>query len=75
MVLQKTSRSQKGYTGPKGKTVYAHMGVFRQGDSIHLTIPQEDYFHTTVNNKAGSKRRHENMYKKLKRLLQENDRW
>jgi len=75
MVLQKTQRSQKGYRSPKGKSVYAQMGIWREGKEIHMTIPTEENFHTTVNNKEGSKRCHENLYAKLERLLKENDRW
>jgi hypothetical protein len=76
MSLQETRRSSKGYRGsPKGKTVYAHMGVWRQGEEIHLTIPKEDYFHTTVNNREDSERCHNNLYNKLRRLLTENGCW
>jgi hypothetical protein len=60
MVLQETKTSKKGYggTGSKGKTVYAHMGIWKQGEEIHITIPKEQYFHTAVNNKDGSTRCH-----------------
>jgi hypothetical protein len=76
MPLQKTRISSKGYRGsPKGKTVYAHMGIWRKGNQIHITIPKEAYFHTTVNNKEGSERCHKNLYSKLKRLLDENGCW
>ena len=75
MALQKTRRSQKGLRSAKGKTVYADMGIWRHGEDIHITIPHEKYFHTTVNNKEGSKRFHKNLYDKLKRLLRENGCW
>lgn len=44
-------------------------------NSIHITAPGIQGFHTTVNNDPGSKRCHENLYNLLKRLLEENDRW
>lgn len=75
MSLQKTQVSQKGYKSLKGKTVYAHMGIWRQGNQIHITIPKENDFHTTVNDKAGSIRYHRNLYEKLKRLLERNSCW
>lgn len=77
MPLQETKTSKKGYAGrkPKGKTVYAHMGIWREGENIHMTIPKEEYFHTTVNEKLGSDRCHKNLFKKLRRLLQENGCW
>ena len=75
MGLQKTSKSKKGYSSTKGKTVYAHVGIWRQGHSIHVTIPKEDFFHTTVNSKDGSVRCHKNLYNKLKELLKRNNCW
>ena len=75
MGLQSTCRSQRRYSDPKGKAVYAHMGIWRQGDSIHITIPKEDFFHTTVNSKDGSVRCHKNLYNKLKELLEKNKCW
>lgn len=75
MSLQKTQTSKKGYKDTKGKTVYAHMGIWKQGKHIHLTIPKEKDFHTTVNNKDGSIRCHKNLYVKLKKLLERNGCW
>jgi len=75
MTLQNTKKSSKGYKGGKAKTVYAHMGIWRQKDQIHLTIPKENYFHTTVNSKSGSIRCHKNLYKKLKILLEREGCW
>jgi hypothetical protein len=75
MPLQRTQTSQRGYKDPKGKTVYAQMGIWREREDIHITIPKEKYFHTTVNEKDGSTRCHKNLYSKLKRLLTENDCW
>ena len=43
--------------------------------SIHVTAPGLPSFHTTINDKEGSKRCHSNLYKKLRELLQENGRW
>lgn len=75
MALQTTQRSKKGYRGPKGKTVYAHMGIWQNQGVIHLTIPTEKDFHTTVNNKDGSIRCHRNLYMHLRKLLQKNKCW
>jgi hypothetical protein len=75
MSLQKTQTSKKGYSSMKGRTVYAHMGIWRMGEQIHITIPKENDFHTTVNNKDGSIRCHKNLYSKLRRLLERNNCW
>jgi hypothetical protein len=75
MVLQKTETSRKGYKSAKGKTVYAHIGIWKKGEQIHITIPKEDWFHTTVNNNEGSERCHKNLYGKLKRLLEQYGCW
>lgn len=76
MTLQETKRSSKGYRGSlKGKTVYAQMGIWREGEQIHITIPKEAYFHTTVNRREGSERCHKNLYNKLRRLLKEYECW
>lgn len=75
MTLQKTKTSTKGYRGGKGNTVYAHMGIWRTGKEIHITIPKEKDFHTTVNNKYSSVRCHKNLYSKLKRLLERKNCW
>lgn len=42
---------------------------------IHLTIPGSGWFHTTVSNNPESKRYHPNMFKKLRRVLEEQNRW
>lgn len=75
MTLQKTQTSSKGYRGGEGKTVYAHMGIWKQGNHIHLTIPKEQDFHTTVNDKEGSIRCHKNLFNKLKKLLVREGCW
>jgi hypothetical protein len=75
IVLQKTRTSRKGYKGDKGKTVYADAGIWRQGEEIHIAIPKEPDFHTTVNKKSNSIRCHKNLYNKLQRLLQREGCW
>ena len=75
MSLQKTQTSKKGYSSIKGKAVYAHMGIWKTGEQIHITIPKEKDFHTTVNNKDGSIRCHKNLFNKLRRLLERNNCW
>ncbi|MFT6510106.1 MAG: hypothetical protein ACJAVO_002347 [Parvibaculaceae bacterium] len=56
-----------------GKTAYLKVSVWLDADSghIHLAIPDTGWFHSTVNNKPDSKRRHANLYKKLARVLKE----
>lgn len=65
-------------SAPRGqKTVYFEAGAWfdeKQG-MIHLAIPSHPGFHTTVSNDPSSKRYHPNLFKKLRGLLQEHDRW
>jgi hypothetical protein len=44
-------------------------------NSIHLTSPDEDGFHTTVNDHPGSKRCHPSLYRHLRRMLEAANRW
>jgi hypothetical protein len=63
---------------PRGKkTVYFEAGVWfdEEQGHIHLSIPADTKFHTTVSNDPTSKRYHPNLFKKLKMLLQEHGRW
>ena len=75
----KATMSKDVAPAPGGnRTVYLAVGVWydEDTDSIHITLPSgQDRFHTTVNNKPGSKRRHENLYGHLKRILVEHGRW
>ena len=75
MALQETQKSSRGFRTGKGKAVYAHMGIWRQGEHIHLALPKEKDFHTTVNNKEGSIRCHKNLFNKLKKLLVREECW
>ena len=76
MPLQETKTSLKGYKGgSKGKPVYAQVEIWREGDIIHIRIPKEKHFHTSVNNKEGTLCCHKNLYNKLRRLLRENGCW
>ena len=77
MTLQNTRTSKKGYKGGKGKTVYATLGVWKEKEygHIHITIPKEKYFHTTINNQTGSIRCHKNLYLKLRKLLKKYHCW
>lgn len=56
------------------KTAQATVGIWYDSDTghIHLTIPDTDWFHTTINDKPGSERRHHNLYVKLSRYLRES---
>lgn len=59
-------KSEKG-----GNALYLNLGIWydKDSDQIHMTLPRSDWFHTTVNRKPGSKRCHENLFKKLGRCL------
>lgn len=61
-------RSEKG-----DHTVYLNIGAWYDKNTghIYLTLPRSDWFHTTINNKKGSKRCHANLYAKLARALRE----
>jgi hypothetical protein len=56
-----------------GNTAYLNVGVWYDADQghIHITLPNSGWFHTTVNDKEGSKRGHPNLYGKLARALKE----
>jgi len=71
MKIQATQKASKGYRGKKASAVYAHMGIWydRKSRQIHLTIPKEKDFHTTVSKSPNSKRCHANLYSKLRKLL------
>ncbi len=68
IVMESIRRSENG-----GRTAYLTMGVWLNEDTghIHMAVPSTDWFHTTVNNRRGSKRCHENLYKKLAKALSE----
>jgi len=68
--MQPFHRSEKG-----GHTIYMKVGVWYNAESgdIHLTVPESGWFHTTVNNRPGSKRCHPNLFAKLARALKEAD--
>ena len=56
-----------------GKSVYVRMGVWWDPDHghIHLTAPGVHGFHSTLNDTPGSKRCHENLFRKLAKLLRD----
>lgn len=63
--------------GPEG-TKYVRMTIeFWWSDDGHIHIASNFHpkFHTTVNDKEGSKRRHQNLYSKLRDILKEHNRW
>ncbi len=67
---QPFQRSEKG-----GHTIYMKAGVWYNSQTvdIHLTVPESGWFHTTVNNRPGSKRYHPNLFRKLSRALKQAD--
>jgi hypothetical protein len=60
-----------------GKTIYCEAGAWYEPKTrmIHISIPGHASFHSTVSNDPASKRYHPNLFKKLKALLQDADRW
>ncbi len=61
-------RAEKG-----DKAAYLNMGAWYdpETDQIHLTLPNSQWFHTTVKNDPASKRGHPNLFGKLARALKE----
>ncbi|MFH1940844.1 MAG: hypothetical protein ABIL68_01975 [bacterium] len=77
MALQPTTTSKKGYRGGEGKSVYIHMAIWRNEKTgqIHITGPKEGTLHSTISCEPGSKRCHENLFKKFKKILEREKRW
>lgn len=40
-------------------------------EHIHIAAPETDWFHSTVNDREGSARRHANLFRKLGRILRD----
>lgn len=61
-------RAEKG-----DNTAYLNIGAWydQATGHIHLTLPHSGWFHTTVTDRATSKRGHPNLYGKLARALRE----
>lgn len=61
-------------SGP-GKSIYFEIGVWydETDDSIHIASNDVADFHTTVRANAKLKRGHPNLFKKLSKILREND--
>jgi hypothetical protein len=61
----------------KPGTKYVRMVIdfwYNENDgSIHIT--HGDKLHTTINDKDGSIRKHQNMFNKLRSILEENGKW
>lgn len=57
----------------KGNAAYLNVSVWYEAQTghIHLTLPNSDWFHTTVNGDENSKRGHPNLFAKLARVLKE----
>lgn len=58
-------------SGNGGKTAYFEISAWydeASGD-VHLVLPHADGFHTTVNDRPGSRRGHPNLFAKLRRAL------
>ncbi len=66
---------KRGETGTKTLRFEAGSWYDAKTGHIHLTIPGHPTFHTTVSNDPSSKRFHENLFRKLRVLLAENDLW
>ena len=74
-ILQGTRKAKKGYGGSKAKTIYVDMGIWLDGTTIHMTVPTDKKFHTTVSSNPKSKRHHPNLYMKLEQLLRKHGVW
>jgi hypothetical protein len=57
----------------KGNTAYLNVNVWYDAETghIHLTLPNSDWFHTTVGSDESSKRGNPNLFAKLARALKE----
>jgi hypothetical protein len=55
-----------------GRTARLDVGVWYNSDTGHIHISAKDHFISTVNNEAGSKRCHANLYWKLARALRDS---
>lgn len=77
MTIQTTRKSLQGHYGRKAQTVYVDVGIWhdKKSGEIHISGPKEKRFHSTVSKVKGSKRRHPNLYKKLKEILVREGRW
>jgi hypothetical protein len=77
MKLQPTRKSIKGHHGQKGQTVYIDTGIWhdKKTGEIHISGPKEKGFHSTISNDKSSKRYHPNLYKKLREILEREERW
>ena len=73
-LLQETKKASKGYSRKRASAIYIHAGIWLNSSTkdIHMTVPTEQGFHTTVSNKPYSKRYHPNLYKKLESLLKKH---
>lgn len=59
------------------KSLVVAMGVWakRQGKAIHIHLTGPGDFHTTVTNRKVSERYHRTLFRNLRRVLIEEDRW
>lgn len=64
-------RSIKEKPGTKTRSITFSIWYDEQTEHIHLAAPATGWFHSTINNRENSLRRHPNLYMKLGRLLRE----
>ena len=77
MPLQATVATKRGLRGARPREVYVHIGVWHDPKTghIHIAGPKERTLHSTVCNKANSKRYHPSLYRQLRQILVRNRRW
>lgn len=64
-------RSSKGKPSVKTRNFTFSIWYDEETEHIHLAAPDTVWFHSTINNRENSLRRHANLYMKLGRLLRE----
>lgn len=64
-------RSGKSTGNTKTITLTISVWYDEKSEHIHLVAPETDWFHSTINDREGSARRHANLFRKLGELLRE----
>ncbi|MFN4207158.1 MAG: hypothetical protein ACK4HG_12220 [Agrobacterium albertimagni] len=64
---------RSGKTAGNTKTIPLTISVWydEKTEHIHLAAPDTDWFHSTINDREGSVRRHANLFRKLGKFLRD----
>lgn len=64
---------RSGKSAGNTKTIPLKISVWydEETEHIHLAAPETGWFHSTINDREGSVRRHPNLFRKLGKLLRE----